>query len=263
MSNEEKERKLRAEEEKRDRELQKEHLELLKVKAGTSDGAALAAPPEEEKHYTLRKKIESFVYINKAYIVLFGIFAFIAIFLIINLISIVKPDVKIGIISDDRNFQALTPNVEELLSPYCPDFNGDGKSSVSVLYFIGPIDPEEQTAISEADSANVMKLSNEFLRHEMVMMILDDEMIEKMQLSHDVLADGTVIFPGDKNAVTEGYLLSGTDFAEAIGYPDMADDYIATFRAPKIGFVDSDEFEQNYENALIMWNNYLSGNRVN
>jgi hypothetical protein len=255
-------REQRKREQERDRQFQRERLELLKNKAGVAENRAPAAVAEPKKHYTISQKIESFVYLYKTYIILFGIFAFIVIYLIVNLLSIVKPDVKIGVISDDGNFANLTENIEAALTPYCEDFNGDGKVSVSVLYFSGPVDVESGEAVDQSDTANVIKLSNELQKNETIMLIIDNEMIDRMEMGSGVFANGKELFPGDKNAVEYGYALSGTDFAQAIGYDEMSDDLIAAFRKPIDGLGDIDIFKENFDNTLIMWDNYLTDNKL-
>jgi hypothetical protein len=249
----------------RDKELQRERLELLKLKAGTATAEEIAdfAPTEEpKKHYTISQKIGNFIYWYKTYIIIFGALAIIGGFLIVNLLTLVKPDVKIGVITRDETFFANEDKIAAALTPYCSDFNGDGKISVSVLYFSGPV-PEDEANPDLSQTAEVIKLSNELQRDEMVLLITDFKMIEEMEIGENVLADGKTLFPGDKNADYYGYKLSGTNFAEAIGYPEMGGDYLAAFRKPKEHFGDYDTFEQNFENAVILWMRFINDEKVN
>jgi hypothetical protein len=248
----------------RDRQLQRERLELLKIKAGTASAeetAEFKASAETPKNYSIPKRIESFFYLYKTYIIIGGAFVFILGFLIYNTLTLVKPDIKIGVITADPKFYALEEDIAAALTPYCPDFNGDGKVSVSVLYFAGPV-PEGETP-DTAQAADVIKLSNEFQGDELVMIIIDNEMIEKMDISKDVLADGKMLFKNDPNAEYFGYKISGTNLAEAIGYPEMGGDFVAAFRTPKEGFGDIEVFRQNYENAVILWTRFINGDKVN
>jgi hypothetical protein len=247
-----------------DRKLQRERLELLKIKAGTASASAAAefkAPEEPKKHYSIPKRIESFFYLYKTYIIFFGAFLFIAGFLIYDALTVVKPDIKIGIITADPSFYTREEDIAAALTPYCPDFNNDGKRSVSVLYFAGPV-PEGEIP-DTAQTADVIKLSNEFQKDELVMVIIDYDMIEKMEITDNLLADGTLLFQGDPNAEYYGYSISGTDFSEVIGYPEMGGDFVAAFRIPKEGFGDFDVFQKNYENAVTFWMRFINNDKVN
>jgi hypothetical protein len=247
-----------------DRKLQRERLELLKIKAGTAsadEAAEFKAPAGPSKQYSIPKRIESFFYLYKTYIILGVAFVFILGFLIYNTLTLVKPDIKIGVITADTKFYALEEDIAAALTPYCPDFNGDGKTNVSALYFSGPV-PEGETP-DTAQTADVIKLSNEFQDDELIMVIIDYDMIEKMDISDNVFMNGTLLFQNDPNAEYYGYKISGTDFAEAIGYPEMGGDFVAAFRKPKEGFGDFDVFQKNYENAVTLWTRFISDDKVN
>ena len=71
------------------------------------------------------------------------------------------------------------------------------------------------------------------------------------------------VYPDDENAVRLGYMLKGTNFAEDIKYSALSDDLFIGVRVPTDGLVvNEEEFAENYNNAIEMWNNYLNGNAV-
>ncbi|MDR0991623.1 MAG: hypothetical protein LBL87_01820 [Ruminococcus sp.] len=255
-------RKKREAARERDKKLAEERRELLKIKAGTAteeekrDIEEKAVP---ERHYTVWQKIESFFYLYKTQIVIGGVFLAFVVFLAVNLFTLVIPDVKIGVVTKDASIMKYTENISALLTPFCTDTNGDGKVEVQVSYFGGPV-TADRGAPTSAETAEVIKLSSDFRSDTAVMYIIDKKAIADMELTADILTNGETLFPGDKNAVALGYALKNTDFAEQIGYTDMADDFIVVFRTPQTGMGDFDTFKKSYENAVTLWKNYINDN---
>jgi hypothetical protein len=244
----------------RDLALLRERRELLKQKAGVvteQEAAAGASEPAAKPHYTLPQKIESFFYLYKTQIILASSAAFIIVFLMVNLFTRVTPDVTIGVVSRDGNLSYYTENIAKLLEPFCPDFYPDGKITVQVTYFGGPVVNDENPTLDQ--TAEAIKLQNSFRSDNNIMYIMTDDEIADMEIESGILADGRVIFQSDPNGVLYGYALKGTDFAEKIGYPDFGDNYYVVFRKPIENIGDIETFKQNYDNAVTLWKNYLSG----
>ncbi|MDR0992283.1 MAG: hypothetical protein LBL87_05220 [Ruminococcus sp.] len=247
-----------------DRKQTEERIELLKVKAGTAseaDAAVLigeAATPLVPR--TFKQKWENFWYQYKAHVIFGVIIVAFAVFVVTTAFSTVKPDVTVGLISSDRNFYALTEDIAFALEPYCTDVNGDGEVNVSVLRFIGTNASGAQ--MTDQNQADVVRLYEEFRSDSMVMIITNAEKLAEMDLPAGTFADGRDLFPGDKNATEQGYLLDDTDFAEKIGWPEMPDGYFAAFRVPQEGYGDLKVFEENYYEALAVWRGFISGTAV-
>lgn len=249
----------RAERENYAAKLQQERLELLKLKQGVISEDDLPKEEKEEKHYTVAEKIGNFFYHNKMYIIFISLFAALAIFLIYDLLSTVDPDVSVMIIAVDSEFEYNAKNMEQVFERYCKDYNGDGKVFVRVTYL--PVNNED---ISYYNQANSTKLVAEFQGVDSIAVIGDYEVCEIMDITEDVFADLSGIFPGDESVSELGYMLNGTSFAEDIGYEKLADDLFIAFRAPKTGFgINEEKFRQNYENAVEMWSNYINGIEIN
>ena len=255
----------RAERERRQREnyeakLRQERLELLKLKQGVIAEEEIAYEKEPEKHYTIWQRIGNFFYHNKIYIIFGTLLAALAAFLIYDYVSTVRPDAVVMIIASDGEFNFITEDISSLLGQYCADNNGDGKISVRVSYL--PAAPSEDSVSMYYQQADQTKLLAEFQGTEAIMVMGDYEACEVLGITEGVLADLSGYFPDDENVTELGYMLSGTDFAKDIGYEGLADNIFLGFRQPKKGGFGTSEkdFQKNFDNAIELWRNYLSGN---
>lgn len=252
----------RAEREAYSKKLAQDKIELMKLKAGIIDELE-PTEKEPEKVYSIWEKIGNFFYHNKVYIIMITIVAALAIFLIVDVITNVKPDATVMIIVTDDEFVARTEDIRRLLEPYCKDYNDDGKISMRVAY-LPAIADTSNTADAYYTQATQINLMAEFQGVDSIMVITDQYTSDTMKISDEVLADMREVYPDDEYAQKIGYQLKGTDFAEQIKYTSMADDLYMCFRSPKSGIgVNEEKFQTNYENALEIWDNYLNGNVVN
>lgn len=244
------------------KELARDKIELMKLKAGIIEELE-PTEKEPEKVYTIWEKIGNFFYHNKVYIIMITVVAALGIFLIYDLLSNVQPDATVMIIVTDDEFISRTEDIRRLLEPYCKDYNDDGKISMRVAY-LPAIADTSNTADAYYTQATQINLMAEFQNVDSIMVITDKYTSDEMKISDGVLGDMSEVYPDDENAQQLGYLLKGTDFAEQIKYTSMADDLYMSFRYPTSGIgVDEEKFQTNYENALEIWDNYLKGNVVN
>lgn len=258
----------RADRERRQREsyeakLRQERLELLKLKQGVIAEDEVVYEKEPEKHYTLWQRIGNYFYHNKVYIIFGTLIAALAAFLIYDYVSAVRPDAVVMIIASDGEFNFITEDISEFLGQYCADNNGDGKVSVRVSYL--PAAPAEDSMSMYYQQADQTKLMAEFQGTEAIMVMGDYESCEVLGITEGVLADLSEYFPNDENVTELGYMLSGTSFAEDIGYEGLADNIFLGFRQPKKGGFGTSEkdFQKNFGNAIELWRNYLNGNVIN
>ena len=236
--------------------LRQDRLELLKLKQGVIE----EIPQDEkvEKQYTVWEKIGNFFYHNKIYVILGTMFAALAIFLIYDMVTTVRPDVAVMIIAEDENFDYVAEDIKMLLEQYCEDCNGDGKVFVRVTYL-----PVNYTGNFFHENDTV-KLMGEFQGEDSIVVIADKESCEIFGIDEGVLADLSEIYPGDENVNSLGYMLSGTDFGADIGYEDLADNLFIGFRKPQSGAgLNEEKFQRNFDGAVEMWTNYLNENEVN
>lgn len=258
----------RAAKERRAREsyeakLRNERLELLKLKQGVISEEDIPKEEVVEKHYTLWQKIGNYFYHNKPYIIFGTLIAALAIFLIYDIVTTVRPDAVVMIIAKDDRFDTVCGDISRLLEQYCADNNGDGKVSVRVSYL--PVARGEENSPMYYREADSTKLMAEFQGTEAIMVLADPDTCEMLNIEKDVLADLSGFFPGDSSVSPLGYMLSGTSFAEDIGINDLADDLFMGFRQPKKGGIGTSEedFWKNFNAAIDLWTNYVNGISIN
>ncbi|MCH5348132.1 MAG: hypothetical protein J1E40_02310 [Oscillospiraceae bacterium] len=238
--------------------LRQDRLELLKLKQGVISEEDLPKEEKVEKHYTVWEKIGNFFYHNKIAVILGTMFAALAIFLIYDLVTTVRPDVAVMVIAEDPNFDFIVGDMQQVLERYCGDFNGDGKVLVRVTYM-----PVKYTGDMYHEN-DMVKLMGEFQGEDSIVVIADRDSCETFGINENVLADLSGEFPDDENVNPLGYMLSGTSFKEDIGYDDLSDDLFIGFRMPQSGIgLNEEKFQNNFESAIEMWRNYLNDNIVN
>lgn len=257
----------RAERERKERDryaekLRQEKLELLKLKQGVISEEDIPTEVKVERHYTVWERVSNFFYHNKMYIIIGTAIFLILAFLVYDLVTRVKPDVTVMIIARDDSFQFYTENIELLLERYCEDYNGDGKVDVRVFY-APAVMGESQNDLYMRQSDQT-KLVAEFQSGDTVIIIADMEACEEIGATEGVFSDLSKVFPGDENVAELGYMLNGTNLAEDMEYSALSDDLFAAFREPHGGIgINEEKFRTNYEHAVELWTNYITGNEIN
>ena len=257
----------RAERERKERDryaekLRQEKLELLKLKQGVISEEDIPSEVKAERHYTVWERVSNFFYHNKMYIIIGTAIFLILAFLVYDLVTRVKPDVTVMIIAKDDSFQFYTENIELVLERYCEDYNGDGKVDVRVFY-APAVMGESQTDLYTRQ-ADQTKLVAEFQSGDTVIIIADMEACEEIGAADGVFSDLSEVFPDDENVAELGYMLSGTNLAEDMEYPALSGDLFAAFREPHGGIgMNEEKFRTNYEHAVELWTNYITGNEIN
>ncbi|MCM1024544.1 MAG: hypothetical protein NC395_10865 [Prevotella sp.] len=257
----------RADRERKEREryaekLRQEKLELLKLKQGVISEEDVPKPEVEVRRYTVWEKISNFFYHNKMYIIIGTALFLILAFLIYDIATKVEPDVSVMIIAKDDAFQFYTESFEQLFERYCEDFNGDGKVDVRVFYAPAVMGDDPNDLYTR--QSDQTKLVAEFQAGDTVIIIADEEACEAVGIVDGVFADISGDFPGDGNVGELGYSLDGTGIAEDIEYAAFPSGLFAAFREPHGGIgMNEEKFRRNYENAVEMWTNYVSGNEIN
>ncbi|MGN0675820.1 MAG: hypothetical protein ACI4KG_08700, partial [Oscillospiraceae bacterium] len=236
----------------------------LKLKQGIISEEDIPKEEKIEKQYTVGEKIGNFFYHNKMYIIIISITALILGFLVFDLITNVKPDVSVMFIATDYNIDFMTDNMEDVLEQYCEDYNGDGKVYVRVSYLPAIVDTTGDPSDLYYQQAGQTKLFAEFQAADSIIIIADYDSCEEIGITESVLADLSETYPDDENVSSLGYMLKGTSFAEDIGYDGLADNLFIGFRKPASGFgVSEEKFQNNFDNAVELWTNYINGNVIN
>jgi len=244
--------------------LRQERLELMKLKQGIISEEDIPKEEVVQKEYSIWEKINNFFYHNKVYIIAVTAIAVIAVFLIYDLVTTVKPDVAVMFIADDAQVQFITADMEDVLAKYAQDYNGDGKIKIRVSYTPASPTPEETSQLYYHGSDQV-KLSAEFMGSDTIIVIGDDSSFGVIGITPDdgVFADLGEYFSDDENVTEMGYKLSGTSFKADVGYDGLSDELVAGFRYPfTAGIGGSERIEKNFENAIDLWTNYVNGNIV-
>ncbi len=244
--------------------LRQERLELMKLKQGIISEEDIPKEEVVQKEYSIWEKISNFFYHNKIYIIIVTAIVLIAAFLIYDLVTTVKPDVAVLFIADDSQVQFMLEDMEDVLAKYAEDYNGDGKIKVRVSYTPASPDLDEMSSMYYHGGDQV-KLSAEFMGSDTIIIICDKPSCEVIgiQPGDGVFADLNEYFPDDENVTEMGYMLNGTSFAKDIGYEELSDELWVSFRYPfTAGLGGSDRIEENFDNAIDLWTNYINGNMV-
>ncbi|MGN0599559.1 MAG: hypothetical protein ACI4JK_06650 [Oscillospiraceae bacterium] len=263
--------KERAEQERREREryekkLERERIELIKLKQGVISEEDIPHEKEPVREYTVWEKIGNFFYHNKMPLFVGAIIVLLVVFLVRDIVTNKKPDVAVMIMANDREFDLRTGDIEKLFEPYCEDFNGDGEVYVRVSYL--PAIYDDNSTDVYFNQSYQTKLMAEFQGGDSIVVIADAEVCKTVGIDtvsengnpvEPILADMRTIYPDDENSMQLGYMLSGTSFAEDIKYTEMSDGLFIGFRVPREALgVNMEKFTANYNNALKLWDNYLN-----
>ncbi len=244
--------------------LRQERLELMKLKQGIISEEDIPKQEVAQKEYSVWEKISNFFYHNKMYIIAGAAIAAIAIFLIYDLVTTVKPDIAVLFIADDSQVQFITEDMEDVLAKYAQDYNGDGKIKIRVSYTPASPDMDEMSSMYYHGGDQV-KLSAEFMGSDTIIVIGDDSSfgVIGIEPGDGVFADLKEYFPNDENVTEKGYMLNGTNFGSDVGYDGFSDELYVGFRYPfTAGLGGSDRIEKNFEYAIDLWTNYINGNII-
>lgn len=252
---EERRQKIIAERRKREQQayeerIKQEKIELIRLKQGVIEESEIIHEISDEKvKLPVGKQIYNFFYHNKWWLWITLFLVALGIYLIVDLVTRVKPDLAIMILTDNENFQLNTQAISEYFEQFTEDENGDGKVNVSIY------------AIPVTDNINTMDyytgdatlLSMKLQEGESVMIITDTKANAYIN-GDEILAPLNELYPDNKNIRENGYYLRNTDFAEKIGYSDddglIDRDICISLRAVKDTRNDSIEnMQKNYDIA--------------
>lgn len=203
--------------------LRQEKLELMRLKQGIiEESETIHEEHPEERKLTFGEKVSNFFYHNKWWmgvgslmLVLFGILTW-------QMLTMVHPDMIILLLSDNDMFYSATyENIENMFAEYIEDVNGDGKTVVEIYY----IPASDETAERSGYTGESEKLFAEFQTGEAVLVISDNGADSFIVPEHTLvnLEDDF----SNYNEIDEWrFRLSGTDFAEAVGWDEPLDEDI-------------------------------------
>lgn len=99
-------------------------------------------------------KLEHFWYYYKVHTIIAAIVLFVAYTLVSQMLTDVKPDYEIGLVSAEAVSDTALADLQSTVERFCEDLNGDGKVTVKLSYF--HIDLSGQTA----SAGNYLDLSS-------------------------------------------------------------------------------------------------------
>ena len=115
--------------------------------------------PEPPKQYTKKEKAENWWHYHKM-IVLAVVLGIIAVAWIVKDVAFqTRPDVQIGYIGRYDLPEDTVTALQDALTPYCTDLNGDGKVVVQVNSYTVDFNAESNNADAYSQMAGVTRLS--------------------------------------------------------------------------------------------------------
>lgn len=240
-----------AEKEKREKEayakkIQQDRIELIRLKQGIIEESETIREEHEEKpKMSIWKKIGNFFYHSKWWL---GITVFIVgifVFLIVDYVTKVRPDMIVMVLTDDADIQSHTRQLEEYFEQFTDDENGDGKIQVDIY----PIPVSDNINDMDYYTGNATKLSAQFQLSDSVMVLTDAKANEYI-IADETLADLETLYPGHENIRGNGYYLHHTNFATKIDYPGNVDrDLSIGLRAPVKTYDSKEDMQKTYDIA--------------
>lgn len=225
-----------------------EKVEVIKVRQGVSDGEELLSEDETERTYTFSQKVGNFFYHNKWWLGITTFLVLIAGFLIYDLVTTVRADVRLMFLSTNGEVYNYVEPMNEYLNSLVKDYNEDDRKQVDIVYIPVSIEIEDTNAYQNSLTA----LSNQFQLGE-TMLVLGDDAVDEFIAPEKTLEDLSVYFPDDKQVKGSKYMLKGSGFAEKFGMKDedIPDDlYIGVRRLPESNLSSEETNKENHANAV-------------
>jgi len=204
-------------------QLKEDKKELLKLKQGIIEKSnTIYEQHEEERNYTFGEKVSNFIYHNKWWLGFALFFLFMFAFLTWQVVTTVKPDMIILLLSDNDLFSAAcSAGIEEMFENYIEDVNGDGEVAVDVYY----IPASAETAERDGYTGDQTKLFAEFQIGEAVLVISDNG-ADEFIVPDNNLDDLEQYFGNYQETEGVRFMLKDTDFAERLEWDEPFDDDI-------------------------------------
>lgn len=262
-------RKRETPEERAERD-RRERVELLKMKQGIIEESEMIpesgyAQPQEQGVWS---KISSFIYSNKIFVVLGVLFAAIAVVLVVQLIMRQKDDVRVLMVAfdPDSKMYLYTDKIQDALEMYCPDFDGNGKVTVTVTF----IDLTSRGISSQYSDNEALKLNLELEVGEPQLIITDEDILEwvkyddkdNAEAMRDFFLEQTDKRPEDELYYGCGIRANSTELPDDAGWSGCPDNVV--FLMLNGSRSDNPEkSDKSRERAQVVLQNILDNNIVN
>lgn len=230
------------------KQIQQDRIELIRLKQGViEESETIREEHEEAPKLSFWGKVKNFLYHSKWWIWITAFLVGVFVFLIVDYVTQVKPDLIVMVLTDDYDMQNHTHQLEEYLEQFTDDENEDGKIHVDIY----PIPVTDNMSDTDYYTGNLTKLSANFQMADSIMIITDAKANEFIA-ADETLTNLEELYPDCKNIRENGYYLRHTDFATKIDYPGNVDrDLSIGLRTPVKTMSDSKEkMQENYDAAL-------------
>ena len=201
------------------RDLQEEKVELMRLKQGViSESERLNPEQAPQKKYTLGERFGNWLYHSKWWLGIAAFIVFIVGFLIYDYVTREDPDLRILVISANDEIYLHTPELTGWAAQYCPDYNGNKKQEVGLVY-VPVAAGEMETASTDQASSNTM-LMVQFETASCMIVIADDDSEQYLTpdgKGEEIFTDLSELYPDC--TLIDGYklMLSDTNFAKLCG----------------------------------------------
>lgn len=237
-----------------ERRLLEEKKELLRMKQEQSEESEIIAPePEKEVKMTFGQKISNFFYHNKWWLGIGVLFAFIACFLIYDLVSRDDPDLVVMVVAEN-DIVGNSEGLKQYFESFIDDFNEDGEIHVSV-YYIPYSDSYQKNYANGTDT----KLTAEF-QSANSMIVIGNEKLYNILRTDEVFVNLETLYPDSPHTDGIAFNLKDTDFAEKISVAQEAlgDDMFIAFRIPqKLMYCDEEDMQEAYDKDFPVFDSII------
>jgi len=199
------------------KKLEKEHIELLKLRAGVLNEEETSIKPDETivEKPTGVKAIENFWYHYKVAVILIAVFASIGLYLLFGTINTDSADISIMVLTDN-GFSERVDKLETLLENYATDVNNDGKIVVDVVHI--PIenltDNPSTAVIMQTKFIGEMQIGT-------TMLVISNDATDILLLPKDTIQSIKSDFPDNPSVTDLGFKFEGEKLEKALDWEDM------------------------------------------
>ena len=260
-------RRQREYERQRAEQLQKEKLELMKLKSGVIEQSEIIKEEHEEKReLTFKEKLANFWYHYKIPVIVITLALMAVGYITYDTLSREKPDVYV-LCTCANGIDFKLDKLEEYFESFCPDVNGDGKIHVQII----SAPSSEDFQLNNASQA---KISAQLQTTDTIFVLTDDERYDLTQdvdefghLTEDsyifagTLKNLTLDFPDNDSVDKKGYHFDGESIKAALGWEDMPENMVLSLRWPKETLSgDIEDMQKNYDIAFEMLEKIMKDN---
>lgn len=234
-----------------DRRILEEKKELIRLKQGLIEESEVIHEEQETAvKLSIGKRISSFIYLNKWWLGIGIVFFMILSVVIYSFVTKTEPDAVILYVEYNAEV-GETPGLQEYLSTFVEDRNGDGKAEADVYYI-----PFSDNAYSNYQLGVDGKMSSQFQSADAVIVFGGTKLSEFLTPENEFLMDLNELFPDNPHVDNCRFMLKNTKFAERIGVSpeDVSDDlYLAIRRPMKLYSTSKEKMQETYDRDIEMF----------